>query len=383
MRKVVIALLSIIIIAGAIYGANMIIERKSAPKAKVRKDIKIVAVDTVKNATIPIVITANGNLQAKRRVDLYAEVTGVFKPTGTLFKTGQFYKAGQTMIIIDNSEFYAQVQTARSNLNNAITAIMPDLRLDYPESYSQWKSYLDSWDINTMTPALPDATNEKEKYFITGRNIYSTYYTLKNLENRLSKFRIRAPFNGVLTDAMVTEGTLVRNGQQLGEFIKTGSYEIEVAISGDFADLLVVGKKVSLENISKTKSYMGTVTRVNGKIDASSQTITTVIEVNHPDLKDGMYLTANLQAQEIDHAIELDRSLLQDGEQLFTVQDTVLKLQKVQPVHFSDKTVVVTGIPDETIILSKILPGAYEGMIVKTEDQIEESANSDSKPASN
>lgn len=383
MRKVVIALLSIIIIAGAIYGANMIIERKSAPKAKVRKDIKIVAVDTVKNATIPIVITANGNLQAKRRVDLYAEVTGVFKPTGTLFKTGQFYKAGQTMIIIDNSEFYAQVQTARSNLNNAITAIMPDLRLDYPESYSQWKSYLDSWDINTMTPALPDATNEKEKYFITGRNIYSTYYTLKNLENRLSKFRIRAPFNGVLTDAMVTEGTLVRNGQQLGEFIKTGSYELEVAVSGDFADLLVVGKKVSLENISKTKSYTGTVTRVNGKIDASSQTITTVIEVNHPDLKDGMYLTANLQAQEIDHAIELDRSLLQDGEHLFTVQDTVLKLQKVQPVHFSDKTVVVTGIPDETIILSKILPGAYEGMIVKTEDQIEESANSDSKPASN
>lgn len=383
MRKVLIALLSIIIIAGAIYGANMIIESKSAPKAKVRKDIKIVAVDTVKNATIPIVITANGNLQAKRRVDLYAEVTGVFKPTGTLFKTGQFYKAGQTMIIIDNSEFYAQVQTARSNLNNAITAIMPDLRLDYPESYRQWKSYLDNWDINTMTPALPDATNEKEKYFITGRNIYSSYYTLKNLENRLSKFRIRAPFNGVLTDAMVTEGTLVRNGQQLGEFIKTGSYELEVAISGDFADLLVVGKKVSLENISKTKSYIGTVTRVNGKIDASSQTITTVIEVNHPDLKDGMYLTANLQAQEIDHAIELDRSLLQDGEQLFTVQDTVLKLQKVQPVHFSDKTVVVTGIPDETIILSKILPGAYEGMIVKTEDQIEESANSESKPASN
>lgn len=383
MRKVLIALLSIIIIAGAIYGANMIIESKSAPKAKVRKDIKIVAVDTVKNATIPIVITANGNLQAKRRVDLYAEVTGVFKPTGTLFKTGQFYKAGQTMIIIDNSEFYAQVQTARSNLNNAITAIMPDLRLDYPESYRQWKSYLDNWDINTMTPALPDATNEKEKYFITGRNIYSSYYTLKNLENRLSKFRIRAPFNGVLTDAMVTEGTLVRNGQQLGEFIKTGSYELEVAISGDFADLLVVGKKVSLENISKTKSYTGTVTRVNGKIDASSQTITTVIEVNHPDLKDGMYLTANLQAQEIDHAIELDRSLLQDGEQLFTVQDTVLKLQKVQPVHFSDKTVVVTGIPDETIILSKILPGAYEGMIVKTEDQIKESANSDSKPASN
>lgn len=370
MRKIIIAILALLIIGGAFFGAKTLIDNKKAPKPRVKKEVKIISTDTVVNATIPIIIPANGNLQAKRRVELFSEVTGVFKPTGTLFKTGQEYRAGQTMIIIENAEFYAQVQSARSNLNNQITAIMPDLRLDYPASYGQWQSYLDNWDMNASVPKLPEPKDDKEKYFITGRNIYTTYYNIKNLESRLGKFRIKAPFTGVLTEALVTEGTLVRNGQQLGEFIQTGIYELQVAISGEFADLLKVGKLVELQNITGTKTYTGKVTRINGKIDQETQTITTVIEVSDKDLKDGMYLTANLQAQQIQNALELDRSLLQDGDQLFVVNDTLLELTSVQPVHFSDKTVVVKGIKDGTVIISKMVPGAYEGMIVKTEEQV-------------
>lgn len=369
MRKIIIAILALLIIAGAFYGAKTIIANKKAPKPKIKKEVKIINTDTIVNATVSIVIPANGSLQAKRRVELFSEVTGVFKPTGTLFKSGQEYRAGQSMIIMENTEFYAQVQSARSNLNNQITAIMPDLRLDYPDSFAQWQSYLDTWDMNASIKSLPLPKDDKEKYFITGRNIYTTFYNIKNLESRLAKFRIKAPFNGVLTEALVTEGTLVRNGQQLGEFIQTGTYELEVAISGDFADLLQVGKEVALQNITGTKTYTGKVTRINGKIDQATQTITTVIEVSHPDLKDGMYLTANLQAQKIENAIELDRSLLQNGKELFVVNDSVLKLTSVQPVHFSDKTVVVKGLENGAVIISKMVPGAYEGMIVKTEEQ--------------
>ncbi len=385
MRKIIIALLALLIIGGALYGAKFLIDNKEVPKPRVKKEVKIITTDTIVNSTVAIIIPANGNLQAKRRVELFSEVTGIFKPTGTLFKTGQEYRAGQTMISIDNTEFYAQVQSARSNLNNQITAIMPDLRLDYPNSFPQWQAYLDGFSMNGSTPALPEAKDEKEKYFITGRNIYTTYYNIKNLENRLGKFKIRAPYSGVLTEALVTEGTLVRNGQQLGEFIQTGTFELQVAISGKFADLLKVGENVQLQNITGSKMYTGKVTRINGKIDQASQTITTIIEVSHPDLKDGMYLTANLQAQKIENAIELDRSLLQNGEQLFMVNDTILELTTVKPIHFSDKTVVVKDVPDGTVIISKMVPGAYEGMIVKTElqAQADKGKAASSKPESN
>ena len=139
MRKVILSILAIVLILGAAFGAKMIIDSKTAPKPKVKKDVKIVSIDTIQNTTVPIIIPANGNLEAKKRVELYAEVTGVFRPTGKLFRTGQTYRAGETIILIDNTEFYAQVRSSRSNLNNQITALMPDLRLDYPESYPQFK----------------------------------------------------------------------------------------------------------------------------------------------------------------------------------------------------------------------------------------------------
>ncbi|WP_405370724.1 efflux RND transporter periplasmic adaptor subunit [Nonlabens sp. Asnod2-A12] len=383
MRKAILTILAVIIIIGAYFGSQMIADSKTAPKPIVKKDVKIVVTDTIQNTTVPIIIPANGILQAKKRVELYAEVSGVFNSTGKLFRKGQEYGAGQTMISMDNREFYAQVQSARSNLNNQITAIMPDLRLDYPDSFEQWQSYLSNWNSNASTPALPTAVNEQEKYFITGRNIYTTYYNIKNLESRLSKYRITAPFKGVLTEAMVTEGTLIRSGQQLGEFIQTGSYELQVAISADFADLLKVGEEVELKNISSLKSYKGKVTRINGKVDQASQTITTVIEVNNDSLKEGMYLTANLDAQQIEDAVELDRSLIQNENQLFAVKDGKLDLITVQPIHYSDKTVVVKGIKDGTVIISQSVPGAYQGMIVETEETASKASNDelDSKKA--
>ncbi|WP_292901626.1 HlyD family efflux transporter periplasmic adaptor subunit [Nonlabens sp.] len=369
MRKVILSVLAIVLVIAAIYGARVIIDNKTAPKPKIKKDINIVTTDTVQNTTIPIIIPANGNLQAKKRVELFAEVTGVFKSTGKLFRTGQAYQAGETIIAIDNTEFYAQVKSARSNLNNQITAIMPDLRLDYPESYPQWQNYLADLNVDRNIPKLPVPKNDKEKYFITGRNIYTTYYSIKNLESRLGKFRITAPFSGVLTETMVSEGTLVRNGQQLGEFIQSGIYEIQVAVSAEFADLLQIGKRVEMRNISNTKSYQGKVTRLNAKVDQASQTIITVIEVEHPDLKEGMYLTANIQAQKIENAIEINRSLLQNGNQLFTVNKGKLVLTDVIPVHFSDTTAVLKGLENGTVIVAKSIPGAYEGMIVITEEQ--------------
>ena len=95
----------------------------------------------------------------------------------------------------------------------------------------------------------------------------------------MSKYRIQAPFDGVLTETLVTEGTLVRSGQKLGEFIKTGIYELEVSVSKTYSDLLKVGERVKLNDLDKTRTYTGKVTRINARVDQTSQTIKAFIEV--------------------------------------------------------------------------------------------------------
>ncbi len=365
MRNIILSILGIVLIIGSFFIAKKLIDNKRKPRPVPEKVVKTVFTDTVQNGVVQIVIPANGNLVAKRRVEIFAEVQGVFRPGSKLFKAGQVYRSGETLIRIDASEYYASVQSAKSNLYNSIAAIMPDLRLDFPEYFPKWQKYLSEFDLDKTTPKLPKMSSEQENFFITGRGIVSSYYNVKNLEQRLTKYTIKAPFSGILTESLVTEGSLIRNGQKLGEFIDPSTYEMEVGLSKTYANLLKVGESVTLSNLEGTQSYNGTVSRVNGSIDATTQTITVFIEVAHESLKEGMYLEANLNAKQEVDAIEINRNLMLEGDQIYVVRDSILDMIDVKPVFFSDTKVVLKAVPNGTIMLAKPVPGAYAGMLVK------------------
>lgn len=365
MRKIILSGIGILLIILSVLFAKKLIADKHKPKPVKEKVVKTVFTDTVKNGTIKIVVPANGSLVAKRRVELYSEVQGIFKTSSVLFRPGQEYSKGQSLIRINADEYYASVQSAKSNLYNDIAAIMPDLRLDFPEVFKKWEDYLNGFDLSKTTPELPKIVSDKENYFITGRGIVSSYYNVKNLEQRLYKYTISAPFSGILTEALVTEGSLIRSGQKLGEFIDTSIYEMEVALSKSYASLLKVGESVKLTNLDKTEVYTGTVSRVNGSIDATTQTITAYIDVKHDALKEGMYLEAELDVKEEPNAIEIDRNLLSENGEIFVVKDSLLDVIPAKSIYFSDTKVVLKEVPDGTVILKKSVPGAYAGMLVK------------------
>ena len=142
MRKIIFTVLGILLIVVSFFLSKVIIDSKKTFKPKSEKVVKTVFTEVVENGTVPIVVSANGNLTAKQRVELYAEVQGVFKRGSKLFKEGQAFRQGETVINIDADEYAASVQSAKSNLFNQLTAIMPDLRLDYPYIYSKCQRYL-------------------------------------------------------------------------------------------------------------------------------------------------------------------------------------------------------------------------------------------------
>jgi|LGVD01.1.fsa_nt_gb multidrug efflux pump subunit AcrA (membrane-fusion protein) len=366
MRKYISIGLALLLIIGAFFVVKIMIDSNQKKKIKAPKIVKTVFVETVKNKEIPIVISANGNLVAKNKIELYSEVQGVLKRLSKDFKAGTHYRKGEVILKINSDEHYANLQAQKSNLFNSITSIMPDIRLDFSNEYKKWQNYLESFDFNKTTPVLPQTNSEKEKFFISGRKIYTTYYNVKNLEVRLAKYTVRAPYNGILTEAIVTPGSLVRQGQKLGEFINPSIYEMEIAINAAYKDLLQKGKSVELHNLENTKNWTGKVIRVNGKVDQASQTIKVFIQISNDQLAEGMYLEADVVAKSEKSAYEMPRKLLINNESVFVVvNDTILNLVKVDPVYYNDQSVVIKGLADGSITLTKSVPGAYDGMAVK------------------
>jgi multidrug efflux pump subunit AcrA (membrane-fusion protein) len=368
MRKIILFALGVVLLVIVIFASIRIANPKKEADPTRQRVVQNVYVEEVKNINIPILIPATGNVIAKERLELFAEVQGIFRSSSHDFKVGQRYEKGQTLISIDASEYRASVQSKKSNLYNLIASIMPDLRLDYKDAYPKWQQYLQDFQIANSTPPLPEFSTEQEKYFITGRNIQTTYYDLKNMEERLMKFNIRAPYSGIVTEALVTKGTLIRSGQKLGEFINTTVYEMEVSVPGNVANFLKIGEEVSLTSLDNTSTFSGTITRINASVNQTTQTVNVFLEIKDANVKEGMFLQANIRAKDQENAYKIPRRLLVNETQLFFVKDSVLDLLNVKPVFFSSEDVVVQGIPEGTLIVSRTFPGSYAGQVVKILD---------------
>lgn len=101
MRKIIFIVLGIILLAIVIFVSIRIANPTKETDPSIKRVVQNVYVEEVKNSNIPIVIPATGNVIAKERLELYAEVQGLFRSSSHDFKVGQRYELGQTLISID------------------------------------------------------------------------------------------------------------------------------------------------------------------------------------------------------------------------------------------------------------------------------------------
>ena len=104
-------------------------------------------------------------------------------------------------------------------------------------------------------------------------------------------------------------------------------------------------------------------------MDAATQNIQAFIQVKGNELKEGQYLEVVLEAKSEGSAFEVSRKLLIDNSKLFIVKDTILELIDVDIAFENKNTVVVKGLPNGTQLLSKLVPGAHTGMLVKIHNE--------------
>ncbi len=376
MRTAIQSIVSIIIAVAFVAGGILLAQKLAGSKPALPKSnqsgVATIFTKTVKNESIPVEIKATGTLMALNRMALFSEVQGVMQPDGGKFKAGNRFSKGQPLLSINSADFQANLMSQRSNLQNLITSALADIRLDFPQSFDRWKQYATEFDINSSVAELPQPATDQEKMFISGRKILSTYYSIKNAEIVLAKYNITAPFNGVLTQATVTPGTVIRPGLNLGTFIDPTVFELETPINSAMIDYLKVGQNVMLAATDNSgKTWKGKVIRINNLVDASTQTRNAYLRVSGKGLEEGMFLEAAIAATEIENAFELPREMLLPENMIYITDGTTLTTQAITPLYFTDKTVIMGGLEDGTKVLTKIPPSAYSGMEVTLHSELE------------
>ncbi len=339
--------------------------KQDPPKKEIPKRIKTVEATAVSNSQVTTNLAVQGRLEAYNKIDLFSEVGGAIT-TPKPFKKGTYFKKGDVMLRVDDTEPRLNIQAQKATLLNGIAAMMPDLKIDYPESFPAWEAYLSSFNVDDPIKALPEPVNQREKLFVAGRNLQSQFYNIKSQEERLSKYTLYAPFSGVLTTASINNGAVIRPGQMLGELMATGYYEMLATVPLSQLEFLKPGGTVKLYSEDIDGEWAGKVKRISDQIDPQTQTVGVYVGVTGRDLREGMYLRGEAAAKALNNVVEIDRDLLIDEQEVYAIQhDTLLVLLPVTVQKFNRETVIVSGLPDGTRLLTSDVAGAYDGMRVK------------------
>lgn len=363
-QRIISSIIGLLILFGAFYYSGILRTSKKEPKQNNRVKVTNVIYAPVELKNSAVSIQSNGTLTAKNKIDIVSRTQGVFQGGDRSFRAGVYFNEGDVLVSIDNAEYLANLRASRAQLLQSITAILGDLKFDYVDAFDEWNNYVQEFDVNRTIKELPATNSTREKAFINGKNIVTQYYNIKAQEVQNSYYQIRAPFGGILRENLVDKGAMISPGQNLGTFISPSTYELEVKINPSELKLISVGKSVALTNGDKTQTWTGTITRINKVIDPQSQSALAIVEVKGKDLREGMFLQAEISTVELKDVAEVQRNLLIDDNYVFVVADSLLQKQEIDVLHIGDKTVFISGLSNGIWLVQKPVSGAFDGMKV-------------------
>lgn len=338
-------------------------EKKQKPR---KAGLKMVPVTRVHNDSVSLKIPLDGPVQALDKIELFAEVSGVLQNGRRRFDEGVAFAKGETLLKLNDRElrntYVAQLQQYRALLKQ----VLPDVKLDYPEAFTAWKTYSQKVENNTAPQELPKAENERLQAFLANRNVYGTFNNLQATYARLDKFILKAPFNGVVTSALVKPGALVRAGQPIGAFAGKGQFEFAPSVTLHDARLIKVGDTVKVHLPQGIKTYLGRVYRINQQLDAATQRVKIFVRLQGSAFTDGQYATGTVKTKPIAYAYKLPRKLMYGQNITYIIKGEKLRKMALEIVHKGQEYVVVQNLPEGTLLPTSPIAGAYDGMPVKT-----------------
>jgi HlyD family secretion protein len=266
------------------------------------KDVPRVTTAKVEKLDLVSKVTANGKIQAQRKVDLSALVMGQI--VNLAVKEGDHVKKGQLLLQIDRAQLAAQARGRAASLEamrhdlDAAKATAAQAKLDYDRAAANFKgSILAEADLQKAKSAMETA---EANLAATEQRMVSTGAELAASRDSLSKTTVTAPLDGTVTALPIKEGevtvigTMNNAGTQLMTISDMSTVEAVMMVDETSVPQVKVGQKATLKiDAYPNVKFQGTVTDVGSS----------PIQKNDPDL---LTLTANSEAINFKVRIRID-----------------------------------------------------------------------------
>jgi RND family efflux transporter MFP subunit len=312
-----------------------------------------------------------GRVEAMYKMDIMSEVTGNLLMGSKEFREGMAFGAGEVILAMDDTVARLALIAQRSQFLQLLTIQLADLQMDFDGRSEVWSGYVKSINVAETLPTLPEAASDRERLFLSNRGIVSSYHSIRSAEEKCRKFQVRAPFDGIVVQANVQPGALVRAGQMAGKLVGEGNYEVKTAVHARYLSTIQRRDSVRFYDEAGKIIATGTVNRIAGNVDPATQSASVFCRIKPSRkgvnaLRDGRFLTGTIESAPLENTFQLPLAWVHDENHIFEVSEGKLKEREIEVLFRSRSHAIARGLESGTVVLSESLTNAFEGMIVRT-----------------
>lgn len=311
-------------------------------------------------------ITALGRLASAQPLVLFSEVNGTLEEGDVPFKPATLFKKGALLAKIDDRQARLELNSTKSDFLNALAAVLPEIKLDFPDEYDKYQKYFDDCGFDCRLDPLPETDNQKIKLFLTRFNVYKLFYLVKNLEIRLEKHFFYAPFDGSVISADLRVGSTVRAGSTIGQIINLENLEMEVPIPTADLPWIDQNKTVLFTSSELPGEWRGKIKRIGKAIDERTQTIPVYLSIEDDQrnqLITGIFLKATIPGKIIPNSFQVPNRAIYNERFVYRIRDGKLDFSEVEVIRRESASVIITnGLENGDTLITEVLQGVAAGM---------------------
>ncbi len=345
-------------------------------------------------------IAVTGTLLPDETVTVATEVPG--RISAILADFGQAVRKGDVLIELDRTEYDLQVERSRGSLNQALARlslpaytgkmVQPDTTPGVRTAIAQFEDakfkYESASKLVKTGDISADRFNELEKAMRARQSaldgardelrtqwmsVTALEADLKIAEKRRGDTVVRAPFDGVVGEKLISAGQYVKDNMGILRLVKVYPMRLRLEVPEAAANTVKVGTPLTFTNDAAANvSFDAVVRELNPSLDARNRTLTAEARLTKADtrLRPGMFVQVKLVTDRGAKVVTVPRNALYSIAgltKMFKIENGTARLITFVPGPEIDGFVEVPGdlIQNGDRVATSELPSLTNGAKVK------------------
>lgn len=388
----------ILLVAAAILVLIFRTEPEAQRAGATRETAMLVEVLAVERGAFRPTVVAMGTVEPERDVILSPRVEGQIVERSPKFIPGGFVGEGEVLLKVDPSDFRNVLAQRRSELDQAKADL--EIEMGRQDVARQDLELLSETLLPGDEASPEDGLSPEDRALVLRQpqldaaraRVASAQAAVDQAELDLERTTIRAPFDAHVLSREANVGSQVAPGDRLGRLVGTDAYWVEVAVPvAKLRFLTIPSEREDAVRVRNRSAWpegthrTGRIDQLLGEIAGPTRMARLLVTVPDPLARDsnpedspplliGSFLEAEIEADELQDVVRLNRDYVRKDDTVWVMEDGKLRIREAEIVFRDARYAYVSeGLEAGDRVVTTNLSTVVDGAALRLEEAAERS----------